>query len=324
MKFYFNNRRCEMKILFSIFALVIFNLSLLKGFEIDDIDWYYICLDTTIGKTIFPKDNSKYNLFPVSNEFVKAEIFYLRKVKRFDVKITLKDINNKQYDSVSIISYKDLLKLAKKVQMHRKLNNYGKPIGNTKPILYFIDDGVYKEFIKEVPNFIPLSIQSYTAKRDKLASIQFVYMSSLNFRDLTSLKSLDDFQGGPYLSTGWAIHLPIMERPDLFFRVGFKYDHGVSISTFNILFHHALHLPDSPVRILFGLGFGNTNFSNIGSYEITASKSYAVGSVGLNLLKDWVDIIFTVPITNNQKTYHNDVIYKIKLSEFEINLCLIL
>jgi hypothetical protein len=314
-----------MKYLLAFVVMYFLSSASLKCENYGETEWYKIALDSIVGGTIDSIENVKYDLFPIKEGFRKAEIFYLTADGEYKVVFRLKDSKMNIYDSSIIINILDLNKLAERVQYHKALESGEYEMGSKKPTILYAKNSGYFPITDFKKIKIPLSPRSKTNSREKLMSIQYVLCTSMNFYDIKELNTLNQSYSENYLSIGGLINIPVSEKPDLFFRIGLK--SGTTndyIRTFNLMFLHKFFISNSNISAILGFGYGNTHFYSIGSYIIEANKHYPILSFGLNLIKDWIDIICYIPIAEELITYYNGKRYKINLVGMEINFCIIL
>lgn len=295
--------------------------------KIDDEDrWYKISLDTIVGETIDSLENIKYDLFSIKRGFRKAEIFYHREASLIEVIIRHTDKFSKIKDSMFFISYYDLISLVEKVYFYDSIKSGNYKIGTSRPHIDILNQNLFLLVSDYTMNKIPFSINSARFKREKFNTIKFIISYGKSYKNVSQLDNIIDFGANIEDYYGFYLHFPILDRPDIFLRIGLNSEWDGRLPTYHAAIFHKFSFARSFLSPIVGLGLGYTSFSQDEYYShiVSIRKTYPIVCFGVNIFDDWIDIIGIIPIDTQQSTQYKDKNYVIDLVGFEIKIHFIL
>ena len=230
--------------------------------------------------------------------------------------VQLKSADGKLRDSTFSISF-ELVK------------EYIKWIGHVDLLIEHGDEILSSDALPLAPNKSGLSRPIFETIR---FDVSFGYMQC----DFSDLKQLIRTGGDFTLPLMFYIQIPLIEEPSIFFIGGWGFALGGSgggdvftSSSFLIYRPGGFFNP----RPFVGLGFGHTSYDfgsdgffdfdiDLGGhgYIIKASESYPIFIIGLNIVPNILDIMFTYPLVKGTNTTFESKSYTIKLAGPGLNL----
>ena len=171
--------------------------------------------------------------------------------------------------------------------------------------------------IRLVNDSIPLSRQKRKGVRPKFETIHLVLGFGVLNSDYSDLRMLGPDPSNISVPMSIYIHVPFtIDSPAFFFTGGWDIGLGGGTNSFK-----GLLMFQSPYRIMLGFGAGTTIYSyDDDNIIIGANQSYPILAGGINVSKQRVDLLVTLPVTSPLKQDFEGRRYSIRPAGIQVSL----
>jgi hypothetical protein len=311
----------------SICFCAIFIIASLVPVEVSAQGRRYVVVSSRVGVVIDSQEATTYKLFGAIKDFHSASV-YQAPDSTLWVVAQLRSAEGILRDSTFAFPFVLLQAYAEQIDHWDEILQGTYQMGASQPHI-LCDDGtplnpppVASTETAVSTDALPLVPNTSRLSRPIFETVHFEIAIGLSVGDFSQLQTLIGNVSNVSCAVSFFVHVPVLEAPSISFLGGLGFAPGRSLyswSTFVLYRPGTLSFFD----VIFGLGAGQTRYEYSGEQAIIkASQLYPVLLLGLNIVANTLDIVFTYPLTKGLSTTFESKSYTVKPAGFGLSLLL--
>jgi hypothetical protein len=283
-----------------------------------------------VGAVIDSTARRTYNLFPGMKNFYSAS-FYQTPDSSIYLLFKRRSGTTVLPDSTRMSSFFTLNQVAEWIEHFDEIAKGTHQLGSSQPPIFYEDGTRFrpptpqpkKEVTtvgKRTTDNLPLAPNTGGLARPLFNAVHLDFAFGLAFNDLSELGPLGAGTDNTGIPFTLYVEVPIYDDPGISLMGGW----GASVTQHGLssfaVFVIARPFPAHSLTPFFGIGFGQSSYSSSGTIIVTAQQSYPALALGLNLVPNFADVVFTLPIAAKLETTFENKSYSVSIAGPQISL----